>query len=492
MRIAMIGTGYVGLVSGACLADFGHDVICVDQDVGKVAALKRGSIPVYEPGLDRMVAANARARRLKFTTDLARPVAEADAVFIAVGTPSRRGDGYADLSHVFAAAREIAASLKGYTVIITKSTVPVGTGDEIEMLIREVRPDVDFAIVANPEFLREGAAIRDFKHPDRIVVGSEDARAREIMAEIYRPLYLNQAPILYTDRRTAELIKYASNAFLATKITFINEIADLAEKVGADVQEVARGIGLDNRIGSKFLHAGPGFGGSCFPKDALALIKTGEDHEAPLRIVETVLAVNDARKRAMARKAAALFGGHLRGRTIAVLGLTFKPNTDDMRDAPSIPLIAALQDMGAKVRVYDPAGLDQAKAVLSDVTYCHGPYLCAAGADALVIATEWEEFRALDFKRLKRAMVCPVLIDLHNIYRPDEIANHGFIYEGVGRRGLRSGTACAMTRPAAGPEPTAARIAEPAVASTPTRTARRLRRGAHPQANGHAPRPSRA
>jgi UDPglucose 6-dehydrogenase len=433
MRIAMIGTGYVGLVSGACFADFGHSVICVDKDASKVAALTRGEIPIYEPGLDDLVAANARAGRLSFTTDLKGPVGDAEAVFIAVGTPSRRGDGHADLSFVYAAAREVAAALSGFTVVITKSTVPVGTGDEVERIIRQARPDAEFAVVSNPEFLREGAAIRDFKLPDRIVVGSDDARAVGVMNEIYRPLYLNQAPILVTGRRTAELIKYAANAFLATKVTFINEIADLAEKVGADVQQVARGIGLDNRIGAKFLHAGPGFGGSCFPKDTVALAKTGQDNEAPLRIVETVVAVNDARKRAMARKVASALGGDMRGRTIAVLGLTFKPNTDDMREAPSIPLIVALQDMGAKVRAYDPAGMEQAKAVLNDVTYCADPYVCAEGADVLVLVTEWEQFRALDFDRLKAAMARPVVVDLRNVYRPDEMARHGFAYVSIGR-----------------------------------------------------------
>ena len=362
MRVAMIGTGYVGLVSGACFADFGHEVTCVDKDRGKIAALERGEMPIFEPGLNELVAANARGGRLKFTTELAPAVAAADAVFIAVGTPSRRGDGHADLSFVYEAAREIARALDGFTVVITKSTVPVGTGDEVERIIRETRADADFAVVSNPEFLREGAAIRDFKHPDRIVIGSSEARAREVMSEIYRPLYLNRAPLMFTDRRTAELIKYAANAFLATKITFINEIADLAEKVGADVQEVARGIGLDNRIGAKFLHAGPGFGGSCFPKDTVALMKTGQDNDAPLRVVEAVVAVNDARKRAMARKVAHALGGELRGKTIAVLGLTFKPNTDDMRESPSIPLITALQDMGAKVRAYDPEGMEQAKS----------------------------------------------------------------------------------------------------------------------------------
>jgi UDPglucose 6-dehydrogenase len=433
MRVAMIGTGYVGLVSGACFADFGHEVTCVDKDTGKIAALARGEMPIYEPGLPELVATNARGGRLKFTNDLPSAVKAADAVFIAVGTPSRRGDGHADLSFVHDAAREIAAALDGFTVVITKSTVPVGTGDEVERIIRETRPQADVAVVSNPEFLREGAAIQDFKHPDRIVVGTSDARARERMTELYRPLYLNRSAILFTDRRTAELIKYAANAFLATKITFINEIADLAEKVGADVKEIARGIGLDNRIGSKFLHAGPGFGGSCFPKDTVALLKTGQDHEAPLRIVEAVVAVNDQRKRAMARKVSAALGGELRGKTVAVLGLTFKPNTDDIREAPSIPLITALQDMGAKVRAYDPAGMEQAKTALSNVTFCNDAYDCAQGAAALVIVTEWEQFRALDFARLKKVMALPVLVDLRNIYRYEEVARYGFTYESVGR-----------------------------------------------------------
>jgi UDPglucose 6-dehydrogenase len=433
MRVAMIGSGYVGLVSGACFADFGHEVTCVDKDQAKIAALNGGEVPIYEPGLTELVAANAKAGRLKFATDLKAAVRDADAVFIAVGTPSRRGDGHADLSYVFEATREIAAALSGFTVVITKSTVPVGTGDEVERIIAEVRADADCAVVSNPEFLREGAAIRDFKHPDRIVVGTDNTRAREVMSELYRPLYLNRSPILFTDRRTAELIKYAANAFLATKITFINEIADLAEKVGADVQEIARGIGLDNRIGSKFLHAGPGYGGSCFPKDTVALIKTGQDHGAPLRIVEAVAAVNDARKRAMARKVSSALGGDMRGKTIAVLGLTFKPNTDDMRDAPSIPLVTALQDMGATVRAYDPVGMEQAKSFINNVTFCNDAYDCAHGASALVIVTEWEQFRALDFGRLKSAMANPLLVDLRNIYRADEVTRHGFAYESVGR-----------------------------------------------------------
>jgi UDPglucose 6-dehydrogenase len=435
MRVAMIGTGYVGLVSGACFADFGHHVICVDKDAKKIAALERGEMPIYEPGLDDLVNANVRANRLSFTTDLSEPVANAEAVFIAVGTPSRRGDGHADLSYVHAAAGEIAGALNGFTVVVTKSTVPVGTGDEVERIIRETRDNADFAVVSNPEFLREGAAIQDFKHPDRIVVGTDDLRAQQVMQELYRPLYLNAAPILNVGRRTAELIKYAANAFLATKITFINEIADLCERVGADVQEVARGIGLDNRIGSKFLHAGPGYGGSCFPKDTVALIKTGQDYDTPLRIVETVAAVNDTRKRAMARKVSSALNGEIRGRTVAVLGLTFKPKTDDMREAPSIPIITALHDMGAKVRAYDPVGMEQAKAVLTGVTYCEDAYTCAQGADALVLVTEWEEFRALDFDRLKAAMARPVLVDLRNIYRANDMEKYGFRYTSVGRAG---------------------------------------------------------
>ncbi|ACF03042.1 nucleotide sugar dehydrogenase [Rhodopseudomonas palustris TIE-1] len=433
MRITMIGTGYVGLVSGACFADFGHQVTCVDKDAGKIAALHRGEIPIYEPGLDELVAANVKAGRLDFTTDLTAPVGEADAVFIAVGTPSRRGDGHADLSYVYAAAKEIAAALKGFTVVVTKSTVPVGTGDEVERLIRETNPTADAAVASNPEFLREGAAIRDFKFPDRIVIGTADERARKVMGEIYRPLSLNQGPLMYTARRTAELIKYAANAFLATKITFINEMADLAEKVGADVQDVARGIGMDNRIGSKFLHAGPGFGGSCFPKDTRALVQTAHDHDVPVRIVEAVLAVNDNRKRAMARKVSHALGGNMRGKTIAVLGLTFKPDTDDMREAPSIPLVTGLTDMGAKVKAFDPAGMAQAKAELPDITYCEDAYDCAKGADALVIVTEWVQFRALDLPRLKAAMAQPIVVDLRNIYRPTEMAEHGFSYHSVGR-----------------------------------------------------------
>lgn len=433
MRIAMIGSGYVGLVSGACFADFGHQVTCVDKDVDKITALQAGRIPIFEPGLDAIVDTNVKAGRLNFAIDLTTSVAKADAVFIAVGTPSRRGDGHADLSYVFAAAREIAAAVSGFTVVVTKATVPVGTGDEVERLIYETNASADVVVASNPEFLREGAAIRDFKFPDRIVVGTLDERARKVLADIYRPLSLNQAPIMFTGRRNAELIKYAANAFLATKITFINEIADLAEKVGADVQEVARGIGLDNRIGSKFLHAGPGFGGSCFPKDTSALLKVASDHGVPLRIVEAVIGVNENRKRAMARKVANALDGQLRGKTIAVLGLTFKPDTDDMRDSPSIPLIAGLLDMGAKVRAHDPVGMEHARREMPDVEYCIDPYSCAQGADALVLVTEWLQFRALDFPRLKLEMKQPIVVDLRNIYRPEDMAAHGFTYESIGR-----------------------------------------------------------
>jgi UDPglucose 6-dehydrogenase len=432
MRVTMIGAGYVGLVSGACFADFGHQVICIDKDATKVEALNRGEIPIFEPGLAELVEANVRQGRLQFAADTSR-IGDAEAVFIAVGTPSRRGDGHADLSFVYAAIREIAPLLSNTAVVVTKSTVPVGTGDEIERILRELRPDAELQVVSNPEFLREGAAIQDFKHPDRIVIGTADAGARAVLAEIYRPLYLNAPPLLYVARRTAELIKYASNAFLATKITFINEIADLCEKVGADVQEVARGMGLDNRIGGKFLHAGPGFGGSCFPKDTTALLKTAQDNGVALRIVEAVAAVNDQRKRAMARKVVAALGGSVRGKTIAVLGLTFKPNTDDTRDSPAIPLITALHDLGATVRGYDPAGMEQAKPLLPAVQYSTSAYAAAEGADAVVIATEWEQFRALDLDRLKRVMAQPVIVDLRNIYRDDEMKRAQFRYFGIGR-----------------------------------------------------------
>ena len=432
MRITMIGSGYVGLVSGACLADFGHVVTCVDTDADKVAALDRGEIPIYEPGLSDLVAKNVREGRLSFTTDLPPAVRDAAAVFIAVGTPARRGDGHADLSYVRQAARDVAAALDGFTVVITKSTVPVGTGDEVERIIREVRPDAEFAVVSNPEFLREGAAIADFKRPDRIVVGAEDPRARPVMEAIYRPLYLNAAPLLFTSRRTSELIKYAANAYLATKITFINEMADLCEAVGANVQEVARGIGLDNRIGSKFLHAGPGFGGSCFPKDTLALMKTAQDQAAPLRIVETVVAVNDQRKRAMARKVIAACDGDVRGKRIAVLGLAFKPNTDDMREAPSIAIVNALVDAGAEVVAYDPESMKQAQPLLPPIRYAGDAYSCIEGADALVIVTEWDAFRALDLDRVKTSLRAPVIVDLRNIYESGEMRRRGFSYVNVG------------------------------------------------------------
>jgi UDPglucose 6-dehydrogenase len=433
MRVAMIGSGYVGLVSGACFADFGHVVTCVDKDAAKIDALRRGVMPIYEPGLETLVETNVREARLSFTTDLAKGLEGADAAFIAVGTPSRRGDGHADLSYVYAVAREIAQATAGPLVVVTKSTVPVGTGDEVERILRETRPDGDYAVVSNPEFLREGAAIADFKRPDRIVIGTDDPRAREVMSELYRPLYLNQPPLLFTARRTSELIKYAGNAFLAVKITFINEIADLCEMVGADVQEVARGIGLDNRIGSKFLHAGPGYGGSCFPKDTQALAKTAQDAGTPLRIVETVVAVNDQRKRAMAKKVVAACGGSVRGKTIAVLGLTFKPNTDDMREAPSLAIITALQDQGAIIRAYDPEGMEAAKSMLTDVSYAPNAYACVEGADALVIVTEWDAFRALDLSRVRSLLKTPVVVDLRNIYRPEDMNRRGFSYVGVGR-----------------------------------------------------------
>ena len=434
MRITMIGTGYVGLVSGACFSDFGHEVVCVDKDAGKIAALDRGVMPIYEPGLDALVATNVKAGRLSFTTDLAAGVKGADAVFIAVGTPSRRGDGHADLSYVFAAVREVAEALDGPAVLITKSTVPVGTGDEVERIIAEVAPNKGITVASNPEFLREGAAIDDFKRPDRVVCGTDDETARTILSAIYRPLSLNQsAPVMFTGRRTAELIKYAANAFLATKITFINEIADLCEAVGADVQEVSRGIGLDNRIGRKFLHAGPGYGGSCFPKDTLALLKTADDNESPLRIVEATIAANDARKRAMGRKVIKAMGGDVRGRTVGVLGLTFKPNTDDMRDSPAIAVIQTLQDAGATIRAFDPEGIEQARLVLGGVDFMAGPYDVADGADALVIVTEWDAFRALDLKRIAAILKHPVLVDLRNIYPPQDVAAAGLEYLGVGK-----------------------------------------------------------
>ena len=433
MHVTIIGTGYVGLVSGACFSDFGHDVTCVDKDAAKIARLARGEIPIFESGLEEIVERNVKAGRLSFTTGLDSAVASADVVMIAVGTPSRRGDGYADVSFVLDAAREIAGNLKPRTIVMTKSTVPVGTGDQVEETISQLRGDRDIAVVSNPEFLREGAAIEDFKRPDRIVVGTTDERARHIMRELYRPLYLNETPLLFTDRRTAELIKYASNAFLATKITFINEMADLCEKVGGDVQDVARGMGLDRRIGSKFLHAGPGFGGSCFPKDVAALVATGAQHDRPVTIVEAVMQKNASRRLAMIDRIVAACGGSVAGKTLAVLGLTFKPNTDDMREAPSLVILPALAQQGAKVRAYDPAGMDEASKLMPDVTAASDPYVCMDGADALIILTEWDQFRALDLARVKELLRSPVIIDLRNIYKPADMADRGFRYTSVGR-----------------------------------------------------------
>jgi UDPglucose 6-dehydrogenase len=432
MRVAMIGTGYVGLVSGACFADFGHNVCCLDKDEAKIERLKAGLMPIYEPGLEDIVERNVAAGRLTFEVDGAEAIRDADAVFIAVGTPSRRGDGYADLSYVHAAAEEIARVVNGFTVVITKSTVPVGTGDEIEAIIRRARPDADFAVVSNPEFLREGAAIEDFKRPDRVVVGLEDERARAVMRELYRPLNLNETPMVVTDRRTSELIKYASNAFLAMKITFINEMAELCEAVNADVQQVAKGIGLDKRIGPKFLHAGPGYGGSCFPKDTVALVRTARDAGTPLSLVETTVAANDARKKSMAGKVAKALGGELSGKTIGMLGLTFKPNTDDMRESPALEIIPALQAMGARIQAFDPEGRE-ARQLLRDVDFKTGPYEAVEGADAVVIVTEWDQFRALDLDRVKLLMRAPVIVDLRNIYRPEELRARGFTYASIGR-----------------------------------------------------------
>jgi len=434
MHVAMIGSGYVGLVSGACFADFGHTVTCVDKDTSKIDALMQGQIPIYEPGLDVLVNGNRFAGRLTFTTGLAAAVADADAVFIAVGTPTRRGDGHADLSYVYSAAEEIAAAITGYTVVVTKSTVPVGTADEVEAIIRRVAPDADFSVASNPEFLREGAAIDDFKRPDRVVVGAEDERAREVMRQLYRPLNLNETPILFTNRRTAELTKYAANAFLAMKITFINEMADICEKTGANVQDVARGIGLDRRIGSKFLHAGPGYGGSCFPKDTIALVRTAQQYQSPTRIIEAVVEVNSERKRHMVDKIERACNGSVKGKTVAVLGLTFKPETDDMRDAPSLDIVPALIERGATVRAHDPQGMKEAKHLLPDtVIYCDDPYEAAKDAEALVIVTEWNVYRALDFERLAKTMKHKIMVDLRNIYEPDDMEETGFNYSSIGR-----------------------------------------------------------
>jgi len=433
MKIGMIGAGYVGLVSGACFAEFGVDVVCVDKDEARIDSLNAGKCPIFEPGLEHLIASNVDAVRLRFTTDLVEAVNGADAVFIAVGTPSRRGDGHADLSHVFAAAKEIADVLDAYSVIVTKSTVPVGTGREVKRIIQETRPDADFDVASNPEFLREGSAIGDFMRPDRVVIGTETQRAMDVLSEVYRPLFLLETPIINTALETAELIKYAANSFLATKITFINEFASLCEKVGGDIQDVARGIGLDGRIGGKFLHAGPGYGGSCFPKDTLALVKTARDANSPIKIVETVVAINDARKTAMADKVIEACDGSVDGKNIAILGLTFKPNTDDMRDSPSLAIIEALQTAGAAIWAYDPQGMVEAATLLKDVMFCEGPYQTMEGSDALVIVTEWNAFRALDLNRVKTLLAHPVLIDLRNIYNPREMELAGFKYHSVGR-----------------------------------------------------------
>jgi UDPglucose 6-dehydrogenase len=433
MRIVMVGTGYVGLVSGACFSEFGHDVVCVDKDVNKINALLDGKIPIYEPGLDELVARNVKAGRLSFTTDLAAAVPGAEAVFLAVGTPSRRGDGHADLSYVFAAAEEVGQALKNYAVIVTKSTVPVGTGAEIERRLRALRPDAEFDIASNPEFLREGSAIEDFMRPDRIVCGAETDRAKSVLRELYRPLSLRDAPILFTGRETAEVIKYAANAFLAVKISFINEMADLCEKVGADVQDVSKGIGMDGRIGSKFLHPGPGYGGSCFPKDTLALVRTGEQHDVPLRIVNATVTVNDTRKKSMADRIIAAAGGDVKGKTIGLLGLTFKPNTDDMRDSPSLDIVPALQAAGAIVRATDPAGEHEAAKMMSGIVYAKDAYDAAAGADVLVLLTEWNQFRALDLAKVKTLMKSAVLVDLRNVYKPSDVRAAGFTYTSIGR-----------------------------------------------------------
>jgi len=435
MRVTVLGAGYVGLVSGACFSDFGHVVTCVDKDAAKIDALKQGRIPIFEPGLEALVARNVEGGRLFFSADAAPAIRGADVVLIAVGTPSRRGDGHADLSYVMEAAREIAAELGNFTVVVTKSTVPVGTGDEVEAILRELRPAADFAVVSNPEFLREGAAIQDFKHPDRIVVGTGDERAQRVMRELYRPLFINETPLLFTDRRTAELIKYASNAYLATKVTFINEIANLCEATGANVQDVARGMGLDRRIGAKFLHAGPGFGGSCFPKDADALVGTAQQHGTPLRILEAVVGVNQARKAQMADKIVGACGSSVEGKTIAVLGLTFKPNTDDMREAPSLVILPALAALGADIKAFDPAGMAEACRLLPGLRTSPDAYACVEDADAMVILTEWDQFRALDLDRIKAALRTPVVVDLRNIYRPADVVAKGLRYVSVGRPG---------------------------------------------------------
>ncbi|MCG6857154.1 MAG: UDP-glucose/GDP-mannose dehydrogenase family protein [Salaquimonas sp.] len=433
MRVAMIGTGYVGLVSGACFADFGHEVTCIDKDAAKIEALKAGRMPIYEPGLEDLVETNVSQGRLSFTTDAASGIRDADIVFIAVGTPTRRGDGHADLTYVYAAAEEIAGLIRDYTIIVTKSTVPVGTGDEVEAIIKKTNPDADFDVASNPEFLREGAAIGDFKRPDRIIVGAHTERAVAALRELYRPLYLNETPMVVTDRRTAELIKYAANAFLAVKIGFINEISDLCDAVGANVQQVAHGIGLDKRIGSKFLHAGPGYGGSCFPKDTLALSKTAHQANSPVTIVDTVVEANRRRKETMVDRIVNAAGGSVAGKQIAVLGLTFKPNTDDMREAPSLIIVPALQQMGASIRAFDPEGMEEAQKLLTAVTYCDNAWACMEGAVMAVILTEWDQFRALDLERMAATLKDRVLVDLRNIYSPQEADDSGLSYHSIGR-----------------------------------------------------------
>ena len=438
MQIAMIGAGYVGLVTGACFSEFGANVTCVDKDVNKISILKEGKIPIFEPGLEALVQSNVQSNRLTFTTDLKTAVEKADAVFIAVGTPSRRGDGHADLSFVFSAAEEIAHAISNYTLIVTKSTVPVGTGRQVAEKIRRICPEADFDVCSNPEFLREGAAINDFMRPDRVVIGADTDRARKMMREIYRPLFLRETPIVFTDLETSELTKYAANSFLATKITFINEIADLCEKLGADVHDVAKGIGLDGRIGSKFLHPGPGYGGSCFPKDTLALVQTATKADSPLRIVEAVVEVNDKRKKSMAKKIINACSGNVTEKTLAILGVTFKPNTDDMRDAPSLDIIPTLQAEGANINAYDPEGMHEAKSLLKDVSWCNDAYEAMAGADAVAILTEWNEFRGLDLPRIKSLLKNPIVIDLRNIYNPEEMRDAGFVYSCVGRKEIGS------------------------------------------------------
>lgn len=433
MRISIVGAGYVGLVSGVCLSSFGHDVTCIDNSSEKIDMLNSGKVPIYEPGLEELMAENVALGRLHFTSDLPASVSNADAIFIAVGTPSRNGDGHADLQYVNAVVADVAKALNGYTVIITKSTVPVGTGDEIERIVQQANPDADFSVVSNPEFLREGAAIRDFLEPDRVLIGAEDPRAIEVVQDIYKPLDPDLHPLVITSRRTAELTKYAANAFLAVKLAYINEIADLCEQVGADVQHVSLGIGLDSRIGKKFLNAGPGYGGSCFPKDTLALLRTAQDHDSPIRVIETIVGINETRKRAMARKIERAIGGELRGKTIGILGLTFKPNTDDIRESPALTIIQALLDKGAIVKAHDPAGMDAARSAMPEIEYSDSIQATARDSDALVIITDWDDFKSLDFEDLREVMKSPVLVDLRNLYNPAQVRELGFTYHSIGR-----------------------------------------------------------